>query len=400
MKVAVIFEDILDSGGGFQQALSTACLLNKHHDTYTYVFYTTQKQNIEILGRSGAEAHFLNPRSISNLIYRVYDRFFKYGTARRWLQFISFSESPFEKVLINNQVDLIYFLRPSALVLFLAKTNYIITVWDLCHRDHPEFPEVNFEGEFEGRENLLINTLHKAVAVLADSESGKANIIRRYGCDPERIFVAQFLPAIGIRAGQFIDIRKRYSLKNKYIFYPAQFWSHKNHIYILDGLKLLRHKFGVEIDAVFSGSDKGNLQFVLNYARKLGLESNVHYVGFVPTEEMSSFYKHAVALVMPTYFGPTNIPPLEAFTLGCPVCYSDLPGLRDQVRDAVFLMDLDEPESMANHIMTILSAPEIVQEKINRGKQLLSQWTANDYWNVLREIFDKYSMKMRCWKNE
>ena len=50
---------------------------------------------------------------------------------------------------------------------------------------------------------------------------------------------------------------------------------------------------------------------------------------------------------MPTYFGPTNIPPLEAFSLNVPVCYSDLDGLREQVGEAAFLMNLKNPESLA-----------------------------------------------------
>ena len=33
--------------------------------------------------------------------------------------------------------------------------------------------------------------------------------------------------------------------------------------------------------------------------------------------------------MMPTYFGPTNLPPLEAFAHSVPVLYPDKPGLRD-----------------------------------------------------------------------
>ena len=48
-------------------------------------------------------------------------------------------------------------------------------------------------------------------------------------------------------------------------------------------------------------------------------------------------YTEALALVMPTYFGPTNLPPLEAFQTGTPVLYSDLPGMREQVGDAAIM---------------------------------------------------------------
>jgi len=396
MKIAVVLEFKLKVGGGFQQELSTACLLNRYQDDdRQFIFYTTEKENVEILKKLGVRSKYLNVRSIND---KIYYHFLKYVKIGHLFRTAVAAEAPFEKVFIQDNIDLIYFLAPSSLALAVTKTNYMITVWDLCHRDHPEFPEVNFNGQFESRENLFNNVLPKAVAVLTDSEYGKANILSRYACDSERVYTVKFLPSEGIKTGSSTDIRKKYSLKNKYIFYPAQFWAHKNHVYIVDGLKILRDKFGLEIDAVFSGSDEGNAKFVIGYAKKSGLEGNVHHVGFIPNEEMASFYKQAVALVMPTYFGPTNIPPLEAFTLGCPVCYPDLPGLRDQVQDAAFLMDLNEPESMARHIATILSDREAVMAKVTRGKQLLSEWTEDDHWKVLNQIFDKYARKMRCWK--
>ena len=69
--------------------------------------------------------------------------------------------------------------------------NYVFTVWDLCHRDHVEFPEVRQSFEFEARENLLKNALPKAVAVIAESPLGKKNIINRYGIDEKRV---QWIP--------------------------------------------------------------------------------------------------------------------------------------------------------------------------------------------------------------
>jgi glycosyltransferase involved in cell wall biosynthesis len=276
----------------------------------------------------------------------------------------------------------------------------VLTAWDQNHRDDPEFPEVNFNREFIDRDNFFKNTVPRAVAVLVDAKESKENLVKRYGCDAQRVHVAPFLPSLDIGKNPDIDLKKKYGIARKYIFYPAQFWAHKNHVYILDGLNILRQKHGIEIDAVFSGSDKGkNLKYVLSYAGKLGLGDAIHYVGFVPNEDMSSFYRQSIALVMPTYLGPTNIPPLEAFVLGCPVCYSDLPGLRDQVGDAAFLMDLKDPASMAKQVATILNDKKLVQQKIAKGKAIVAGWTEDDYWNVLKDIFESYRVKQHCWKD-
>ena len=60
------------------------------------------------------------------------------------------------------------------------------------------------------------------------------------------------------------------------------------------------------------------------------------------------------------------------------------------MRDAAFLMDLNDPEILAQHLMTILNDPKAVQMKIQRGYQILSEWTEDDYWKVLRRIFENY----------
>jgi glycosyltransferase involved in cell wall biosynthesis len=111
---------------------------------------------------------------------------------------------------------------------------------------------------------------------------------------------------------------------------------------------------------------------------------------------LESFYKNALALVMPTYFGPTNIPPLEAFHWGCPVCYSDLPGLREQVGDAAFLMDLEDPGSLAGIIGTILMGGEIDRTKISKGYEKIGEFSGERFWETFEKVLRSYKVLTRC----
>ena len=43
----------------------------------------------------------------------------------------------------------------------------------------------------------------------------------------------------------------KFNISRDYIFYPAQFWAHKNHTYILQGMKILKDEFNIIIDVVF-----------------------------------------------------------------------------------------------------------------------------------------------------
>ena len=148
-------------------------------------------------------------------------------------------------------------------------------------------------------------------------------------------------------------------IEGSYLFYPAQFWQHKNHINLLKALKILKEKFDLIVPLVLVGSDKGNLNEVIANISLLGLSSQVHYMGFVSLSEQRTLYENALALVMPTFLGPTNMPPLEAITIGCPVICSDLPGHREQLKDAALYFDPYSSEDLAEKIKSFVQNKEL-----------------------------------------
>jgi glycosyltransferase involved in cell wall biosynthesis len=118
------------------------------------------------------------------------------------------------------------------------------------------------------------------------------------------------------------------------VFYPAQFWPHKNHIHIVQALGLLKQVHQLKIPVVFCGSYDGEIREstfreVMRFSSQLGLEGELRYLGSAPDEDMSGLYAGAAALVMLIFFGPTNIPALEAWAFGCPVLTSDIRSIRE-----------------------------------------------------------------------
>lgn len=368
LTIAVFVNSKKESGGGHQYERRVCQILKEMDKDFDFKFFTTNK-------------------NAANCFDDIQ------------LDIVTLELEGLEETLIADfRVDLVYFLSPSfSNKPIFTNLHYILTIWDLCHRDFNEFPEVRDNNEFENREAFYAGiAVKKAVAIIVDSKSGKKNIIKRYGIDKKRVFILKFLPRE--EAGSlYIDIRKKYELDKPYIFYPAQFWPHKNHVYILKGLKILRESYGIELFALFSGTDYGNLQYILNQADALSIGHQVRYLGFVEDEEMPSLYKQALALVMPTYFGPTNIPPLEAFNYQVPVCYSNLEGLRDQVQDAAYLLDLNDPSSLADSLYSIIHDKKEVKEKIEKGKKIIEQWTPDDFRLKLGKIFNKFKLLRECW---
>jgi len=400
MRIAVIFEGNLSSGGGFQQALNMILLFKeKNVQDREFIFFTTNWQNVEDLRRYDVETHFLSIGRVDRWIIQAR----RHIGLNRLCEKVGFRNA-FDQVFDRHDIDILYFVSATGMALYTEKYNYVYTVWDLCHRDHPEFPEVRNHREFEAREGVLHKALLKAAAVLADSDLGRENLIFRYQLDQHRVKVLPFSPSTStdISIEEYertkVDIRGKYGIAHPYLFYPAQFWPHKNHIYILKALKHLNEKGGPKVSAVFSGSSGGSHSHIQDKIKEFGLESQVHLPGFVPGEEMPSLYCQSLALVMPTWFGPTNLPPLEAFRLGVPVIYPDLPGLRDQVGDAALLMDLQDPASLAGHLTYLVQDTPLAESLCSKGKARFKELEGNDRWEVLDSVFNDFATKLACWK--
>lgn len=391
MKIAVVFEGDLQGGGGYQYQLSALVELQRTLQ-YHFVAFVFSKKNQEVVQQYSIETVYCKQT--------LFDTAFRYINRQEWFYiFSSFFKFKchFEKKLDSYNIDIVYFLSPSRYSLDLVTHNYILTVWDLCHRDHVEFPEVNYYREFEKREQFFMRSLKKAVAILTDSSLSKENILRRYGIDEQRVYFSSFTPSISVVSGRHTDVRKKYKITGDYIYYPAQFWSHKNHTYIIDALAILKQK-GFIISAFFSGSDKGNLNFILDYADEKKVREQIVYAGFVPSEDLYGLYQDSLALVMPTYFGPTNIPPLEAFFVGTPVLYGDILGAKEQLGEAAFLCDLNNPFALVEKIIALQTNKDFAIEMIERGKVQLEKLLHNDLAHVLESVFETFYQRLKCWK--
>ena len=166
----------------------------------------------------------------------------------------------------------------------------------------------------------------------------------------------------------------------------------------MEGIKELESKFSQKINAIFTGTDKGNLDYLKQYTSDLGLCERIYFLDFVSDQEIIDLYKSSLALVMPTYFGPTNLPPIEAFCLGIPVLYPNLPGMKEQVSGNALLMNLEEPSSMANQINKLIKNPSIREELIKAGQKKYSDMKREKKELILEKILINFYFRRICWK--
>lgn len=278
---------------------------------------------------------------------------------------------------LEHEIDYLWAFSTGGVV--SQHVPYAVIAWDLQHRLQPMFPEVSRNGKWAQRENECQSILPRATTVITGTQRGASEIIRFYGVDPQRVLVNP-LPAPQRPSFNFksISVCRNYSIQCPYIYYPAQFWPHKNHYNLLCALRLLVEQ-GVDISLVLSGSDKGSETAIRALADSLDISSRVCFLGFIPGEHVWALLEQARALCFPSFFGPDNIPPLEAMVCGTPVLAADVPGAAEQLGKAALLFDPSSPLSIANAIEEILSNPQVGQTLRAEGLKLVATRTTAAY---------------------
>jgi glycosyltransferase involved in cell wall biosynthesis len=277
---------------------------------------------------------------------------------------------------------------------------YIATVWDLQHRTHPWFPEVSERQTWFVREIPTRAFLQRATFVVVGTETGRDEVRRFFQVPPDRIRkLPHPTPMFALQAGAHgsgPNVAK-YGLKSPFLFYPAQFWAHKNHVNMLLALQLLRERDGLELPLALTGSDKGNLDHVRSLCESLGLGSQVRILGYVEQQNLVGLYRSALALIYPSFSGPENLPPLEAFALGCPVIAADVPGAREQLGDAAIFFDPRDPGKIADAIKSVYTNNELRDSLVAKGRMRASAWTTRDFVNGVYAMIDEFVPIRRCW---
>ena len=269
---------------------------------------------------------------------------------------------------------------------YLAPVPAIATIHDLMHRYERRFPEIGTSWQFAWREWHFKNTCRWSDGILVDSLLGKQHVIDSYQIDPARLHVLPFIaPSYLDESLSDVNNTLEMQLPKKFLFYPAQFWEHKNHKSLVKALSLLKSRFH-DIKLVLAGAKKNEYTSIQNLVAQLGLVDDVMFLGYVSDSEMGLLYQLARAMIMPTFSGPTNIPPLEAMRSGCPSAVSNIYAMPEQTKGAALLFDPESVEDMASVMAKLWEDDVLCAELSERGKIVSSEWTKEHFDTCFYEI--------------
>jgi len=298
----------------------------------------------------------------------------------------------------EHAVELVWFPTPETQPVTLP---FVATVWDLEHRHQPHFPEVSVSGwSWAERELFYRSTLPRAAWVCVGSAEGKRQVERAYGLPPAGVEVVP-LPTPSFTADELAGDAGELAplgVRAPYLYYPAQFWPHKNHVVLLHALRRLAENGGAAApQLVFSGADKGNLEHVRETAATLAVADRVVFAGFVERRTVAALYRAAAALVFPSLFGPDNLPPLEAMSLGCPVIAAALPGAAELYGAAARLVAPLDEAAWAGAIAELAADRARREALVAAGGAHAARATPAAYVAAVARRLDEFEAVRRCW---
>lgn len=156
------------------------------------------------------------------------------------------------------------------------------------------------------------------------------------------------------------------------------------------GVDLLLHAFSrvlhhfpkARLDIAGRGPQEGALQ---EFARKLGIDTHVHFLGYISDEERNRLYQNAHAAVVPSRYEPFGIVALEAMAYGAPVVVAGTGGLAEVVehQQTGLVFAPGDADALAEQLVALLSSPRTGERLAESARAVVAQ--TYDWRSIARE---------------
>lgn len=395
MKICVLFEGSPKNPGGFYQNLNSAILLNKIHDKrFEIEFLVIEDEAYSILKEKKLKVNIFK-RSIK---FKLFNLFLNFNFFEKLVTNFNIKH-PFSNFLNKNKYKLIIFLSPHNLALYSEPINFIINIWDIDHKKNSIFKEHRENKNYLKRERYLNYILFHSYKTIVADEKTKNDLVNIYGGLKENIVVQPFIPLLPkiYEKNQNFDFTQCFNKfnvpKKKILLYPATFWEHKNHKYLIDVAKKFKSLKKNDYIFLFCGNDKGFLSTIEKTIEKHDLSSSIKILKSINDFEMISLYLSSFAIVMPTTGGPTNLPIYESFYFKKPIFYSNnLLDSEDEINNYIYGIDPKNPEDFIKKLEDF--SKDNNEQKLNEAfnfyhKICSEEGYKKNYSNLLNEYFEK-----------
>jgi glycosyltransferase involved in cell wall biosynthesis len=166
---------------------------------------------------------------------------------------------------------------------------------------------------------------------------------------------------------------KNKKLPKKFIFYPAQFWPHKNHLAILEAISKIKKV----VNIVFCGAKKIFYYKIIQYLKNKKI-TNIKYLGVVNDDELIKTYNLCSLVIVPTKEESSCMLLKESFALKKNLLVSNTEVFKEYSKlFKLNLFDLNDNNDLQKKIANIyFGKKQINKINYNYKKVKLYTWEA------------------------
>lgn len=295
---------------------------------------------------------------------------------------------PFKMLPINSERYHAVSPMGGKTAVWLKKSPLITTVHDLLPFQYKD--EFDVKWKYKYQRYCFRLSIEKSDVLIVPFEKTKETIISMFKIPPERIKIVEY----GVDHEHFFPMEKDNGGEKK-VFYLGEVSYSKGVDTLLKAFSLVQKE--IKDSELLIGGKGSNLNSLKTLAKDIKIDNSTTFLGFVPDEDLPSYYNQADVVVFPSRYG-FGLPTLEAMACGTPViagAHFDAP---EFIGDAGILVKPGNFKELADALLKILSDDELSRflskKGIEKAKSLSWDRMAKETLEVYKSVFNSVEVKI------
>ena len=193
MKLGFFFESTPREGGAFHTNINIVNIFSKYNKGEFEIIYIVNSIEIkEILEKENCKTLLYKSNVVDRIIMFLYRiQFFK----QIFKKLKIFSK--FEKFILQNNIDLVYFNSPTKFSLNLEEIPFVMNIYEMQHRTDNYFPEyrMNYHN-LDIRDEIITNGIKKAFKIIVATEKDKKLLRELYNAFDKNVLIQPYVPQL------------------------------------------------------------------------------------------------------------------------------------------------------------------------------------------------------------
>ena len=267
----------------------------------------------------------------------------------------------------------------------------VVTIHDMSLRLYPRYHPIR---------RVLLNAplvdlaARRADAIVTVSESAKADILRLYRMNPDRVHVVHEAAAPSFKRvhdiAELDRVRQKYRLADRIILYVGTIEPRKNLPTLIEAFATRKRAGDLLHHLVCVGPYGWLSRGLEDLVRRTKVSHAIHFTGYVPFEDLAALYTLAEIFAYPSMYEGFGLPVIEAMACGVPVITGRAAALAEVGGEAVEHVERIDVDALGDALARLANDParrrHLSAAALARARQFSWQHAAHEPLNVYRAV--------------